>query len=126
MANVGAQSEPEVPHQFPNITPDVSLGSGHIRLVVSAVENTVAELKGDVKELKSHRHTDFVFMISIFSAGFVLLAGMIIGGYLLTSSKIDALSGKIESVEVLSARIETKLDDLLLRIPPVVAPVPKK
>jgi len=65
-------------------------------------------------------------MISIFSAGFVLLAGMIIGSYLLTSSKIDALSGKIESVEVLSARIETKLDDLLLRIPPVVAPVPKK
>jgi hypothetical protein len=126
MANGGAQLDSEVPHQFPNITPDVSLGSGHIRLVVAAVENTVGELKGDVKELKSHRHTDFVFMISVFAAGFILLATMIIGEYLLLSNKIDGLSGKIEAIEVSSTRVDTKLDDLLQRIPPVVAPVPKK
>jgi len=76
-------------------------------------------LKYDVKEIKSHRHSDFVFSISIFAGGFVLLATMLIVGYFKLEDRIQTLSNII-------IRADTKLEDLLLRIPPIPTPPPRR
>jgi hypothetical protein len=114
-----AQSDSEIPRQFPNVPPPDVAGSGQTRLLISAIEGALKDLKDDVKDIKSHRHSDFVFHISLLGAGFILLAGMLIAGYF----KLDDRISKIEDA---STRIDTKLEDLLARIPPVQAPIPRR
>jgi hypothetical protein len=88
---------------------NVSVAAGQARLiaqeVVRALESKVAE----------HRHSDFVFMISVFGVGFIALAGMLIVGYFRLDDRISGLSEKM-------TRTETKLEDLLARIPPIPTP----
>lgn len=111
MANESMGQE-SVPQQFANVPPDLSPTTGHLRLIVSAVEASVKDLKGDLRDVKNNRHSDFVYLISVFAGGFLLLAGMFIFGYLKIADKIDAQT-------ISNAKIETKLDDLVARIPPV-------
>lgn len=116
MANV-AEREGEVPQQFANVPPPEIAGAAQTRLLIKAIEDSLKDLKDDVKDIKSHRHTDFVFHISIFGAGFLLLAGMLIFGYFRLDDRVSKLSDT-------SIRVDTKLGDLLERIPPVQAPAP--
>lgn len=51
---------------------------------------------------------------------------MAIGGYLLTENKIEKLSDKVDKLVISITRVETKLEDLLARIPPVPTPAPQK
>jgi hypothetical protein len=109
------QGEIEVPRQFPSVPPpDASAWVAQTRLIVKAVEDSVGDLKSDVKDIKAHRHSDFVYHVSVFAGGFLLLAGMMIVGYLRLDEKMSALSSS-------SIRVDTKLEDLLQRIPPVQA-----
>jgi hypothetical protein len=105
--------------QIANVIPDVGAVAGQTRLLINAIDASTRELKDDVRDIKSHRHSDFVYMISVFAAGFILLAGMLITVYLL-------LDGRIEKLTISSVRSETKLEDLLQRVPPILPPPPKQ
>lgn len=102
-----------------NVTPQDMTGAGQTRIIVDAVKESVAELKSDVKDIKSHRVSDLVLHVSTLAAGFILLAGMMIAAYF----KLD---DRIHDISTALTRVETKLDDLLQRIPPIPTPVPRK
>jgi hypothetical protein len=111
--------ESEIPRQFASVPPPDLAGAGQTRLLIKAIEDAVKDLKDDVKDIKSHRHTDFVFHISIFAGGFLILAGMFIAGYLKLDERVTAITN-------ISIRVDTKLEDLLQRIPPLPSPVPRR
>ena len=112
------EAKPPSAEQIANVIPDVG-GAAQTRLLINAIDVSTRELKGDVRDIKLHRHSDFVYMISVFAAGFLLLAGMLIAGYLL-------LDERIEKHTISSVRVETKLEDLLQRVPPILPPPSKQ
>jgi hypothetical protein len=57
--------------------------------------------------------------IATFAAGFLILAGAKITAYLRLDDKISDMSKS-------QVRIETKLDDLIARLPPAPTPIPRK
>ena len=112
--------EGETPRQVAAVTPrDVSPTTPQPRALVKALEDSLKDVKDDVRDIKSHRHSDFVTNMVIFSAGFVLLAGIIIAGYFRLDDKLERLSNS-------SVRVDTKLEDLLQRIPAIPTPPPKR
>lgn len=112
-----AEQQPgEVPSQVATVLPT---GAGHTQAVVKSLEDSISEIKTDIRELKANRHSDFVYLITVFAAGFLLLSGILAAGYFRHDDKIEKLSHS-------NIRIETKLEDLLQRIPPVVVPAPKR
>jgi hypothetical protein len=117
VANAIQDSEP--PRDMANVPPQDMVGAGQTRLIVEAVKESVADLKSDVKEIKSHRYSDLVWHVSTLAAGFVLLTGMMIAAYFRLDDRVNGISMAL-------TRVETKLDDLLQRIPPVPTPAPRK
>jgi CHASE3 domain sensor protein len=55
----------------------------------------------------------------VFSAGFLVLGGMMIYAYFKIEERNSSLSTAV-------TRVETKLDDLIARVPPVQSPIPRK
>ena len=117
MANVADDSQP--PKEMANVAPLDMAGAGQTRLIVEAVKESVADLKLDVKEIKNYRHGDLFKYLSAIAGAVVLLGGMMIAVYFKVEDRVHELS-------TATTRVETKLDDLLQRIPPVVAPIPRK
>lgn len=116
MANLEQESRP--PDVLANVTPDLG-GAGQTRLIVEAVKETVADLKSDVKELKSHRFTDLLWHVTALAATFILLGGMMVAAYFKIEDRLLDLTRA-------SARVDTKLEDLLQRIPPAPTPIPRR
>lgn len=116
---VASAQEGEAPRQMANVPPPELAGAGQTRLLIKAVEDAVSDLKSDVKDIKSHRHSDFVWLVTVFALGFVALATMIVTSYIRLEDKISALSNT-------SIRVDTKLEDLLQRIPPVPSQPPRR
>lgn len=106
----------EVPSQVATVLPT---GAAHTQAVVKSLEGSISEIKLDVRGLKDNRHNDFVYLITVFAAGFLLLAGLLGTVYFRLDDKLDKLTQT-------SIRVDTKLEDLLQRLPPVVAPAPKR
>lgn len=104
---------------MPNVPPQDMAGAAQTRLIVAAVRESVAELKSDVKEIKDHRVSDIRWLHSTLAAGFLILASMIITAYFKIDEKMNDLSKA-------GIQVETRLEDLLQRIPPVSTPAPKK
>ena len=96
-----------------NVAPDFA---GQTRILINAIEGTVADLKADVREIRNHRVTDLLWHIGVFAGGFLIFASAMIFAYFKIEEKTSALT----------TRVETKLDDLVARLPPVVAPIPRK
>jgi hypothetical protein len=123
VAKVHPEQEGVPPSSVANVTPDISATVGQTRLiakeVVQAVEVAVVELKADVREIKGHRITDLFWHIGAFTGIFILLAGAMIAAYLKLEDKISTLS-------TAATRIETKLDDLIARIPPIQTQPPQR
>ena len=118
MVNTSQDSGP--PQAMANVVPvDIGGYAGQTRIIVDAVKDSVAELKADVKDIRSHRFSDLLWHIGALAATFALLGGMMIVAYM----KIDE---RMRELSTASTRVETKLEDLLQRIPPVQTPVPKK
>lgn len=117
MANAAQESEP--PKAMANVTPMDAGVTPVTRVLIDAVKESVSDLKSDVKEIKAQRFPDLLWHI----AGLVGL-GVILGGMMLTV--YFKLEDKISALSTSSAKIETKLEDLIARIPPVQAPVPKR
>ena len=72
--------------------------------------------KADVRNIRDHRFTDMMWHIGALAAGVILLGGMMIAAYFKIEDKIEVMSNA-------SVRVETKLEDLLQRIPPVATPL---
>jgi outer membrane murein-binding lipoprotein Lpp len=119
-----SQNVAEVPVRVATTTPDISTGSAHARDLVEKIEKSIDEIKRDLREYGADRHSDFKYMIAVLGAGFIILGGMLIAGYLRLDDRMDALATKVEALSVTSTRVETKLDDLIARVPPAQAPVP--
>ena len=117
MANIADDSQP--PREMANVAPLDLAGAGQTRLIVEAVKDSVADLKSDVKDIKNYRYSDLFKYLSAIGAAVVLLGGMMIAAYFRVEDQIHQLS-------TATTRIETKFDDLLQRIPPVVAPAPRR
>ena len=100
-------------------TPDISSGAGQLRIIVSQLDASIKDIRDDIGEIKDHRHSGFRWQVTVLGAGFILLATMFIVGYMRLEDRIDPLS-------ISNTKIETKLDDLLARIPPAVTPAPKR
>jgi hypothetical protein len=100
--------------------------AGQARLVVSALEDSFGEIKTDIKEIKAHRHSGFVWVITVFAAGFVALAGLFGFGYFRIDDRFERLTDKIDKLTASSIRSDTKLEDLLQRIPPAITPAPER
>ena len=96
-------------------TPDISAGAGQLRIITTQLEASIREIRSDIKDIKEHRHSDFRWLITVFAAGFLALATMFIVGYLRIEDRIEPLS-------LSNAKIDTKLQDLLARIPPLPLP----
>src|SRR5580704_16428243 len=80
------------------------------------LEESLRGVKSDIGEIKNHRHSDFVHMIEMFAAGFVLLAGMLIAAYFIIDGKFDKLGDRVDRLSTTSTRVDAKLEDLLARI----------
>ncbi|MGA8614331.1 MAG: hypothetical protein WB760_22175 [Xanthobacteraceae bacterium] len=104
------------------ITGEVALA----RLRIKAVEDNVGEIKTDIRDIKNHRHTDFVHIVQALGGGFILLATALVAAYFIIDNKIEKLSEKITGVSTITTRVDAKLEDLLARIPPVPTPPPHK
>jgi hypothetical protein len=113
------EQEAQPPREMANVAPFDMAGAGQTRLIVEAVKESVADLKLDVKEIKNYRHGDLFKYLSAIAAAVVLLGGMMTAVYFKVEDKIHELSTS-------TTRIETKLEDLLQRIPAVVAPASRK
>ena len=129
--------ESAVPIEFPGVPPDRPVTEGHVRNLLSSVDGSLKSLDASLKSVRddlraaegyirsegSEHKSDFRWIIGTFAAGFIILAGMFITGYLLVTAKIDqvssSLASKIDPLTTSQVRTETKLDDLIQRIPPV-------
>lgn len=133
MASQTASGGPdsEIPKQFPSVLPtDFSSEAAQTRILVKILQDSLGDLKSDVKDIKSHRHSDFVFTMSAFAAGFLLLASvfstMLIVGYFRLDERHSKSDEKINDLAKAFTRLDTKIEDLLLRIPPVQTPAPRR
>jgi hypothetical protein len=116
VSNLDQQASP--PQELPNTTPPSLPASGQTRLLIQAIEPTISDIRGEMRGLRDSAKTDFKWLIG----GFILIGGMVIAAYFRIDDRIAKLEDKFHILSISSAKIETKLDDLLQRIPPVVAP----
>jgi len=90
----------------------------------------VRQMNDSLAEMKVNTRSDHRFVLKIFGSGFVLICTFVIGGFLWLSDRFEnsslRVSDKIENLNVRSQRVDTKLEDLLARIPPIQNPVPTK
>jgi hypothetical protein len=116
----------DTPHELATVPPRIGTGSGEVRAIVSALEAEIRGIKGEISLLNRDRHSDFKFTMSVFAAGVVLLVGMLFFGFFKLDDRTNKVDDSLRKQENLSTRIDTKLEDLLARIPPVQAPAPRR
>jgi hypothetical protein len=95
-------------------------GSGQTRLIIQAIEPTITELRNEMRDVRRSASGDFKWILG----GFVLIGGMMITGYFRLDDRISKVEEKFQALSISNTRIETKLEDLLQRIPPIHSPVP--
>ena len=110
--------EATTPTSMANVTP-LDGGTNQTRMIVDAVKASVATLEGDVKAIRDYRYTDLLLHIGAFAGGIILVVTMMVAAYFRLDDKLSAVSTS-------NTKIETKLEDLLARIPPVATPAPRK
>ncbi len=109
---MASSQDAEPPRQFPNVPPpDMSVAAAQTRLIAKEVVQAV--------EFSVHDLTDFMWHLAALIAALVIIGTGMVSAYFRLEDKIAALS-------TASTRIETKLDDLLARIPPVQPPAPRR
>ena len=69
--------------------------------MINAIEGTIADLKTDVREIRNYRAISGGAMLATLGVGY-------------------------SSLSTAVTRVETKLDDLIARVPPVQSPIPRK
>jgi hypothetical protein len=113
------------------VTTPISGEAAFARHRIKAVEDGIAEIKSDIKNISDKRHSDFVHLIQAFGGGIVLLVTMMIGAYFIIDGKLEKVDGKfdklnerLDQLSITATRADVKLEDLLARIPPIPTPAP--
>jgi len=129
----------EIPGQLASTTPAIDLNSNALqsRMVIQGIQDDIKNIRMDIKEIrsdmasvKSNIHENFVRILMLYGAGFVALSVGFIYAYNRLDDKItrdidnirnsiSIIDGNFRKNEILSTKIDTKLEDLLQRIPPV-------
>lgn len=108
-------------------------GQAQARLAAELLAPTLDELRKDIREVRSHHRTEFIIVISALATGFLVLAGMSIGAYRWAhddaagestrlSTRVDTMEHSQMVTQETLVRVDTKLEDLLARIPPLATP----
>ncbi|TXN81959.1 hypothetical protein [Methylobacterium sp. WL8] len=96
---------------------DISDRSSQARLVLEPITKDIGAIRDDIKEINNNRHDDVVKILIMFGGGFLILAAMVLTIY----SKLD---DKIATINDRTIKVDTKLEELIKRIPPsITAPV---
>lgn len=66
----------------------------------SEIKQDIRELKADIKEVKGELHTAKVWILSVFGAGFLLLSGIMITGYLRLADHDEKITSTISDMRV--------------------------
>jgi hypothetical protein len=102
---------------------DISQATAQTRQIINALDPTLRDLRKEVGDTKDAIHKELRNILYVFGAGFLVIGGMIIAGYFRLDDRIVAMSGKyddrIQAISNTGIRVDTKLEDLLQRIPPV-------
>lgn len=107
-----SSQEPQPPQSLPIVTP-IDFGvSGQTRLIIDAIRTDLSELRSEVRTVNDHQFADMLWHIGGLAAALVVLGGMMIAAYFKIEDRVQGLSTSV-------TRVETKLEDLLQRIPPV-------
>jgi hypothetical protein len=121
---------PDDSGQPPPISPHAAQTGALVRAIQDALKDSIAELKREISETRTHSREDFHRLLYIFGAGFVAIAVLFAWGYSRLEDRFIAVSTKIDDkVDTLSntvIKVDTKLGDLLERIPPAQTQVPRK
>jgi hypothetical protein len=86
----------------------------------------VREFKDDIREIKRDQKIDFRIVIGMFATGFVIIAGMLVFGYFRVDDRVIKLEDRVNGLNTTLVRIETKLEDLLARMPPAQTAPPHR
>jgi hypothetical protein len=101
-----------------------------VRALQEALKESNANLRQDMSEIKTHTRADYHRTIYMFGAGFVLICCLFGWGYTRVDDHLSAaasrLDDKIATLSTTATRIDTKMEDLLARMPPVQTPIPHK
>jgi hypothetical protein len=101
----------------PGIVQDMR-NTSDIRLVMIEVGKVEERVNFLIEDNKSHR-ADFRLTWGALVAGFLVLAGLFLYGY-------NRLADKFEETTKAVTKVDTKIDDLILRLPPAAnAPAQK-
>jgi hypothetical protein len=90
---------------------ETAVAKPHERVPIKVLEDSINEIKYDVKDVKAHRLIDFLW-----HAGALIAFGTFVIAFYFW------LDDKVSAVSTASTRMETKLEDLLARLPPVPTP----
>ena len=131
MSDLRASGQPpDDSGQPPSVSTNAAQTGTLVRAVQDALRESTADFRRDISEIRGHSRGDFYRLLYIFGAGFVALAIVFGWGYSRLEDRFTAVSTKIEdkvdSLEKALIKVDTKLDDLLARIPPAVTPAPQK
>jgi hypothetical protein len=120
------------PGEVANVAPDLG-NAGQTRILIDAMKESLSDIKSDVgriedriDEIKDFRYADLLLYGKALAAAAVVLGGIAITAYFKLEAKLEKLEERIQAISQSSTRIDTKLEDLLQRIPPTVTPVPKR
>lgn len=108
----------KTPGEIPEEPKNISQGAAQAGQIIRGIQDSLSAVQLDIKDLRREAHHDFWSLLKTFGAGFIILGGMLIYGYFRLEDQITALDRTL-------IKVETKLDDLLQRIPPVPTP-PKR
>ncbi|SRR5579883_2097478 len=99
--------------------------TGHlVRALHEGLRDAVSDFREDIAGIRDHHRADYWRLLYVFGAGFVALVAVFGWGYSRLDDRFTRADERRESMEKTLTRIETKLEDLLQRIPPVQTPVP--
>jgi hypothetical protein len=107
----------EVPRQFANVMPDISGGAANV---------VVREFRDDIREIKRDQKADFRIVAGMLVAGVIIVVGMMLYAYFRIDDRITKLEDKVNVMSTTLTRVDTKLEDLLARMPPVQTPPPRR
>jgi len=111
-------------------------GVEQARLAAQLLGPAIVDLREEIREARKNHRTEFIILISAFAAGFLVLAGMAIEAYrwshddmIAEIARINTRLDRVEQQQSASqdtlVRADTKLEDLLARIPPIQTPLRK-
>jgi hypothetical protein len=133
MSDRFARGETEPPLEGgapPSLSPTAAQTGVLVRALQEGLRDSVTDLRREISELKRSTDGDYHRLLYIFGAGFIAIVVLFAWGYTRLEDRFitvsDKLSDQIESLQNTTVKVDTKLGDLLERIPPAVTRPPTR